>query len=461
LTSSPAGSTPNALPDGRGAAGAPPGSRGSALLIARDLVKTFTTPEGNPLPVLDRISLTLGEGEIVALLGRSGSGKSTLLRTLMGLIRPTEGEVQYRGHPVTGPMPGMAMVFQSFALFPWLTVQQNVELGLEAVGVPRGERHQRAVAAIDLIGLDGFESAYPRELSGGMRQRVGFARALVTNPEILFMDEPFSALDVLTAETLRTELLELWIEHRIPTKSILLVTHNIEEAALMADRILVLAANPGRVRAEIPVRSPRANDRAHPAYRELVEQVYHIMTTPTATVGPLAPTADVGSLAYRLPHAPVTALAGLLERVAHGPDYGREDLPRLAEEMHLEIDDLFPLTDAAELLGLAVVREGDIQLTREGRAFVDGSTDEQKRLFAAHLAERVRLVAHILRVLETRPGGQAPRERFVRELEDYLSTEDAETVLATAIGWGRYAELFEYDANSGVLSKEPFAQASR
>ena len=429
------------------------------LLSARDLVKTFTTPEGKPFPVLDRITLDLRAGEIVALLGRSGCGKSTLLRSLMGLVRPTEGEVCYHGQPVTGPMPGMAMVFQSFALFPWLTVQQNVELGLEALAVPRDERQQRALAAIDLIALDGFESAYPRELSGGMRQRVGFARALVTNPEILFMDEPFSALDVLTAETLRTELLELWMEKRIPTRSILLVTHNIEEAALMADRILVLAANPGRIRAEIRVPSPRANDRTHPAFRELVEQVYHIMTTPTAPAGPLAPAADVGSLAFRLPHASLTALAGLLERVAYGPDYGREDLPRLAEEMQLEIDDLFPLTDAAELLGLAVVREGDIQLTPEGRAFADGSTEARKRLFAAHLLERVRLVAHIRRVLETRPGGLAPKERFVRELEDYMSTEDAEAVLATAISWGRYAELFEYDATAGVLSKEPLAPA--
>ncbi len=429
-----------------------PREAGKVLLSARDLVKTFITPEGKPLRVLDRITLELRDREIVALLGRSGSGKSTLLRALMGLVRLTEGEVRYRGRPVVGPMPGMAMVFQTFALFPWLTVQQNVELGLEAQGVPARERQRRALDAIDLIGLDGFESAYPRELSGGMRQRVGLARALVTDPDLLFMDEPFSALDVLTAETLRAELLELWMERRIATKAMLIVTHNIEEAALMADRILILAANPGRIRAEVRVPSPRLNDRLHPAFRELVEHVYRVMTTPAPAAEPVHPGADVGSIAFRLPRAPISALTGLLERVAEGPDYGREDLPRLAEEMQLQIDDLFPLTDAAELLGLAVAREGDIQLTAEGRAFVDGDTEARKRLFAAHVVERVPLVAHIRRVLEARPGGRAPEERFLRELEDYMSTEDAQGVLASAIDWGRYAELFEFDDSAGVLS---------
>ncbi|MCX7600357.1 MAG: ABC transporter ATP-binding protein, partial [Meiothermus sp.] len=224
-----------------------------ALLEARNLTKTFTTPEGKPFTVLESIHLELQEGEIVALLGRSGSGKSTLLRCLSGLLRPSAGEVRYRGQPVQGPMPGMAMVFQSFALFPWLTVQQNVELGLEAMGIPAPQRRRKALEAIDLVGLDGFEKAFPKELSGGMRQRVGFARALVTEPEVLFMDEPMSALDVLTAETLRLELLNLWQSERLPLKGILLVTHNIEEAVLLADRILVLSSNPGRIRAEIAV----------------------------------------------------------------------------------------------------------------------------------------------------------------------------------------------------------------
>ncbi len=423
------------------------------ILSASHLTKIFQTPEGKDLRVLDDITVELREGEIVALLGRSGSGKSTLLRSLIGLITPTSGEVRYRNRPVPGPMAGMAMVFQSFALFPWLTVQQNVELGLETQGVPLGERHRRALEAIDLIGLDGFESAYPKELSGGMRQRVGCARALVTNPDVLLMDEPFSALDVLTAENLRSEILALWAERRIPTRAILLVTHNIEEAVLMADRILVLSPNPGRIRAEVPVTLARPRDRDATDFRDLVEQIYTIMTTPlTAQVE--TPDADQSSIAYRLPKAPVSQLNGLLELVASGPDYGRDDLPHLASDMQLEVDDLFPITDAAQLLGFARVEQGDITLLPLGSTFVKATIQQSKSLFAEQLLEHVALVAHIRRVLETRPDHRAPEDRFLRELEDYMSSEDADSVLATAIDWGRYAELFEYDYNSGVLSLE-------
>ncbi|WP_337869795.1 nitrate/sulfonate/bicarbonate ABC transporter ATP-binding protein [Meiothermus sp.] len=418
------------------------------LLEAHNLTKTFTTPEGKPFGVLEDIHLELQEGEIVALLGRSGSGKSTLLRCLSGLLRPSAGEVRYRGQPVQGPMPGMAMVFQSFALFPWLTVQQNVELGLEAMGIPAPQRRQRALEAIDLVGLDGFEKAFPKELSGGMRQRVGFARALVTQPEVLFMDEPMSALDVLTAETLRLELLHLWQSGRLPLKGILLVTHNIEEAVLLADRILVLSSNPGQIRAEIAVTLGHPREREDPAFQELVEEIYRILTTRPA---PERATLEPLTLGHRLPQAPVGALTGLLERVAEGPDYGKEDLPRLAEEMHLEVDDLFPLLDAAELLGLAVLQAGDIQLTAEGQRFVKAGLERRKHILAERLLQQVPLVGHIHRVLHTRPTGRAPEERFLRELEDYMSTEDAEKVLATAIDWGRYAELFEYDYNTGLL----------
>lgn len=427
-----------------------------SLLQATNLSKTFTTPEGRPFGVLEGINLELREGEIVALLGRSGSGKSTLLRCLSGLLLPSKGEVRYRGQVVRGPMPGMAMVFQSFALFPWLTVQQNVELGLEAMGIPAPERRRRALEAIDLIGLDGFEKAFPKELSGGMRQRVGFARALVTEPEVLFMDEPFSALDVLTAETLRGELLELWGSGRVPIQSILLVTHNIEEAVLLADRILVLSASPGRIRAEVAVALPHPREREDFAFQELVEEVYRILTTrPTlerATPEPL-------TLGHRLPQAPVGALVGLLERVAEGPDYGKEDLPRLAEEMRLEVDDLFPLLDAAELLGLAVLQEGDVRLTPEGQRFAQADLEERKKIFAERLLFHLPLVGHIYRVLHTRSTGRASEERFLRELEDYMSTKDAEAVLATAIDWGRYAELFEYDYNAGVLYKNQEVQS--
>lgn len=422
-----------------------------SILSATHLTKTFSAPEGRPFTVLDDIDLELKEGEIVALLGRSGSGKSTLLRCLSGLVRPSSGEVRYRGQRVRGPMPGMAMVFQSFALFPWLTVQQNVELGLEAMGVPAPQRRRRALEVIDLIGLDGFEKALPKELSGGMRQRVGFARALVTNPDILFMDEPFSALDVLTAETLRDELLELWNERRIPTRSILLVSHNIEEVVLLANRILVLSANPGRIMAEVTVPLPYPRKREHPVFVERVEQVYRILTTRPGLERPAAEAIGIG---HRLPRAPIGALEGLLERVAEGPGFGREDLSKLAGEMQLEVDELFPLLDAAELLGLAVVQEGDIRLTLPGQRFAAASSDTRKKIFAERMLLSVPLVGHIHRVLQTRPNGRAPEERFVRELEDYMSTEDALAVLATAIDWGRYAELFEYDYNAGVLYGE-------
>jgi NitT/TauT family transport system ATP-binding protein len=417
--------------------------RTQALLHADRLSKTFESPEGKPFRVLDNISLDLRDGEIVALLGRSGSGKSTLLRSLLGLLPPTSGEVRYRGRPVTGPMPGMAMVFQTFALFPWLTIQQNVELGLEAQGVVQAERARRALEAIDLIGLDGFESALPKELSGGMRQRVGFARALVTNPDILFMDEPFSALDVLTAQNLRTELLELWLQHSIPTRALLIVTHNIEEAVLMADRILVLAANPGRIMAEVSVPLPHPRSRDDAAFQKLVDEIYTIMTTPAPPVDEAQPDADRTSIAYRLPKAPLESLGGLIELVASGPDFGRDDLPRLAEEMQLDVDDLFPITDAAELLKMAQVQAGDISLLPAGEAFARGDIQQQKRVFAEQLVQHVPLVTHIQRVLQTRPDHRAPEERFLSELEDYMSQDE------------RYAELFAYDYNAGVLSLEP------
>lgn len=422
------------------------------LLNATNLRKEFATREGGSHVVLDGINVSLHEDEVVALLGRSGSGKSTLLRCLIGLSRPTSGDVSYRGQPVTGLIPDAAMVFQTFALFPWLTVQQNVELALEGKGLTREERTKRALAMLDVIGLDGFESAFPKELSGGMRQRVGFARALAASPQVLFMDEPFSALDVLTSENLRGELLDLWLERRIPTRCILIVTHNIEEAIEMADRVLVLGTNPGRIRAEVSVTLRRPRDRDDPAFRELVDRVYEIMTTPqeqsTTTPAP-------DPVWRRLPLAPINRLKGLLDRVAEGPDHGHDDLPVLAEEMRLDVDDLFPLTDALEILGFAKVSDGDITLTPAGQAFAEADILRQKEIFAEHLLEHVPLIARIRKVLDTRPDGRAPRERFLHELEDTLTGPDADETLEVATDWGRYAELFEFDANSGVFTLDP------
>lgn len=414
--------------------------------------KAFKTPDGEDLKILDGVDLSLREDEILVLLGRSGSGKSTLLRIMSGLVPPTGGEVLYRDQPVTGPVPGLSMVFQSFALFPWLTVLENVELGLEARGVPRAERLRRALAAIDLIGLDGFESAYPRELSGGMRQRVGFARALVVDPDVLLMDEAFSALDVLTAENLRTDLLDLWEARQIPLRGILLVSHNIEEAVLMADRIVIFASNPGRVAAEIPIRLPQPRNRQAPEFRRLVEEIYAIMTRR----GPQAPRRAEG-LSYRLPTAAINRLAGLIEAIdAESETSGQRfiSLPELADDMQLSVDDLFPLVESLEILDMAMVVEGQIALTAVGRRYVNGDTQERKTVFARQLLKFIPLAAHIRSVLDERPNHRAPAERFLAELEDSLSNDESQRVLDVAINWGRYAEIFAYDDDAEILSLE-------
>jgi NitT/TauT family transport system ATP-binding protein len=406
------------------------------------------------LVVLDGVNLTLREGEIVALLGRSGSGKSTLLRIVSGLLSPTAGTVLWRGRPIQGPTEGVAMVFQSFALFPWLTVQENVELGLEARGVLRAERKKRAEEAIDLIGLGGFESAYPKELSGGMRQRVGLARALVVHPELLLMDEPFSALDVLTAETLRTDLIDLWMDHKLPVKSIMMVTHNIEEAVLMCDRILVFASNPGRVATEMAVPFPHPRNRLDPAFRQMVDDIYAVMTRRAAPEPRAAAAALASPLALPLQRVGTNLMSGLMETLAGPPYNGRADLPALAASLQYEVDDLLPLGETLQLLGFAVLEEGDIHLAEPGRRFVDGDTDERKRLFAEALRAHVPLVNMIRQVLDQRWNHRASAARFRDELEDHMSPDYAEDTLRTVVAWGRYAELFSYDEEAEQFSLE-------
>ena len=415
--------------------------------------KRFTAEKGR-IAVLEDINLQLHTGEIVAIVGKSGCGKSTILRILSGLIPASSGRVLYRGKLVKKPMPGISMVFQSFALFPWLTVLGNVELGLEAQGVPPAERRQRALAVIDMIGLDGFESAYPKELSGGMRQRVGFARALVVNPDVLLMDEAFSALDVPTAETLRGDFLDLWLEHLIPTRAVLLVTHNIEEALFLADRVVVLDSNPGRIKAEVAVTLKHPRDRESIPFRRLVERIYIIMTTPViGAEGVLAIPARPG-IGHRLPNITVGRLAGVLEEINQPANAGRVSLPALAETLQLEVDDLFPILEALELLDFARVIGQEVQLSRHGQAFAEADILARKVIFGEHLLKRVPLAAHIRRVLDERPGSRAPRSRFLRELEDYLSEDEAERVFTVIVDWGRYAELLAYDHNSGILSTE-------
>jgi NitT/TauT family transport system ATP-binding protein len=425
------------------------------LLATSALCKTYRTADRAGRLVLDHIDFCLREGEIVAILGKSGSGKSTFLRAIAGLTPPSEGVVTYRGTTVEAPVTGIAMVFQTFALFPWLTVLGNVELGLEAQGVAMSERRQRAIGAIDLIGLDGYESAYPKELSGGMRQRVGFARALVVNPDVLLLDEPFSALDVLTAETLRGDLMELWVQQRVPTKGVVFVSHNIEEAVEISDRILIFSSDPGRIRAEIPVPLPRPRDPGTPAFRQIVDQVYTILTTvPGREPGKRGVQATQIGIAYRLPPASIQQLMGLLDTLVAEPFNGRADLPHLAETIDLAVDDLFPLLETLQILGFAQVGGGDIEATTAGRAIAEADMLKRKQIFAEHLLRYVPLIAHIRRVLDERPGHAAPSGRFLSELEDHLSEEDAGEVFDTVVNWARYAELFAYDYDRAVLSLE-------
>jgi NitT/TauT family transport system ATP-binding protein len=402
-------------------------------------------------PVIDGVDLTLFEGEIVGLLGRSGSGKSTLLRSIAGLITPDEGSVHFASDP-DRRTPDISMVFQTFALFPWLTVQQNVELGLEALKVPAEKRRSRALAAIDLIGLDGFENAFPKELSGGMRQRVGLARAIVVDPALLLLDEPFSALDVLTAETLRTDLLDLWFEGRMPIKSMLIVTHNIEEAVLMCDRILVFSANPGRIAAEIRVDLPQPRDRLDPAFRALVDDIYARMTARSAATPANEGVLPGMGIAMVLPRVSTNSLAGLIEEVDAAPFNGRASLAELADSLNLEIDALLPMAESLQLLRFAELSGAEIKLTGEGRRYALADVDDRKAMFAKALLSHVPLSQHIRRILDERASHTAPARRFRDELEDHMSPDYAEETLATVTLWGRYAEIFAYDEQADEFS---------
>jgi NitT/TauT family transport system ATP-binding protein len=423
------------------------------LIDLRGVSKSFRSPDGSPRTVLEGVDFALAEGEIVALLGKSGSGKSTLLRIIAGLAQADNGMTHYRGRPIRGPVSGIAMVFQSFALFPWLTVQQNVELGLEAQGVAPEQRRERADAMLELIGLAGFGGALPRELSGGMRQRVGIARALVTNPDVLLMDEAFSALDVLTGETLRNDILELWDGKRIPTRGILIVSHNIEEAVMMADRIIILSSDPGRIRNEIRIGLPRPRDADSPAVRALIDEVYGLMTmrpAPAPTVGvPGVPA--VARVDYRLPDTDVARIEAVLDLLAASPYDGRADLPQLSEDTELPDEELFPAYEALALLGLAHVERGDIALSALGRHFAESEHTLRQAMFGQQVLAHAPLVARIRQQLEIEPNGTLPEEPFLELLEDSMEAEEAKRMLEVAIEWGRYGEVYEYDYHTGRL----------
>ncbi|MEP7102440.1 MAG: nitrate/sulfonate/bicarbonate ABC transporter ATP-binding protein [Burkholderiales bacterium] len=422
-----------------------------AIVELKNVGKSFKSADGSARSVLEGVDFRLAEGEIVSLLGQSGSGKSTMLRIMAGLIPADTGEVRLRDQPLYGPARGVSMVFQSFALFPWLTVQANVELGLEARGVAPAERARRAEAAIKLIGLTGFEGALPRELSGGMRQRVGIARALVVEPEVLLMDEAFSALDVLTGERLREDILELWTSKAMPTKAILVVSHNIEEAVLMADRVLIFASDPGRVRFQLSVQLPRPRNPESAEVRQLIDEVYALMTIGRASRGRTAEEPVALQLGERLPEADIGRMEGLLELLAGDTFDGRADLPRLAEETELTDDELLPLAQAVSLLGLAQLAQGDLHITPLGQQYVDGEHTLRQELFGRQLLAHVPLAAHIRHSLEQEESGELPEEPFLQLLSETLDAQEAERVLRTAIEWGRHGEVFEYNYTTGLI----------
>lgn len=422
----------------------------NVLIRLTDIVKSFRSADGAPRMVLEGVNFSLAEGEIVALLGKSGSGKSTLLRIMAGLIPADSGQSTYRGQDIRAPVSGIAMVFQSFALFPWLTVQQNVELGLEAQGMAAPEREKRADAMLELMGLTGFGGALPRELSGGMRQRVGIARALVTNPDVLLMDEAFSALDVLTGETLRNDILDLWDSNRIPTKGILIVSHNIEEAIMMADRIIILSSEPGRIRSEIKIDLPRPRAADAMEVRTLIDEVYGLMTM-RPVHGSTPDTARAAHAGYRLPATNVSHIEGILELLSGMPFNGRADLPQLAQEAELSDEELFPTYEALGLLGLAHVDKGDITLTPIGQRYAEAEHTLRQEIFGQQLLTHVPLAAHIRQQLENEPSGTMLEKPFLELLEEFCKDDEAQRVLEVAIEWGRYGEVYEYDFHTGRL----------
>ena len=422
------------------------------IIRAEKIEKYYAQPSQNRIQVISATDLSVVPGEILALLGPSGSGKSTMLRMLTGLSTPSAGQVYWHEKPIAESEINVSIVFQSFALFPWLTVLQNVEAPLQARGVPPDVRRERSMKMLDTVGLDGFEGAYPKELSGGMRQRVGFVRALVVEPEVLFMDEPFSALDVLTAENLRSELLELWSNKTMPTKAVFIVTHNIEEAVLLADRIIVLGRNPGHIRTDFRVQLPQPRDRKSEPFTQLVDYIYKVLTRPDVPAAEAPdhqhPTRvrDQRQMHYQmLPHARPGGMAGLLELLLDKG--GRDDIYRLADDLTFEIDDLLPIVDAAQLLGFLKIEEGDAAITESGTEFANSEILRQKELFRDAAVANVLLLRQIRRALEAKSDHTVPEEFFLDMLDEQFSEEECLRQIETAVTWGRYAELFDFDAS--------------
>lgn len=400
------------------------------------------------------IHLEIPQDKFIALLGPSGCGKSTLLRIITGLQRPTKGNVIYRGQELHGVNPYATIVFQTFALFPWLNVLENVELALRMHGIPSQLRTTRALDLIDRVGLDGFETAYPRELSGGMRQKVGFARAMAVEPELLCLDEPFSALDVLSAESLRGELMELWINGDIPTRAILMVSHNIEEVVFMADHIVVMDKEPGRIVSELDVRLPHPRQRKSAEFQILIDQVYSLLAGQTQPEHiELGSAPGESGQTRRLPNIAIGDLTALLESLAELP-HNRADIYLLTDELGIDSDKLLRLTETAELLGFATIDKGDIALTALGETFAEASILARKEIFATRI-RRVPLFRWLMTMLQAAPRKQLEREVIQAALELEFPPEEAQRQLEIAVNWGRYAEVLSYDDDEEMIYLEP------
>ncbi len=420
------------------------------IIEACQIEKNFQQPDGREIQIIAPMDLSVESDSIFALLGPSGSGKSTLLRILSGLTAPSSVTVLLHGQPLDSCAPNIGIVFQSFALFPWLTVLENVEVPLVARGLEHPARHAQALEALAMVGLKGFENAYPKELSGGMKQRVGFARALAVKPEVLFMDEPFSALDVLTAENLRGELMELWIKDEIPTRSVFLVTPNIEEAVLLADRIVVLGTHPAKIRADFRISLPQPRDRKSAEFLVYVDYIYKVMTQPELECSPVTELPTLRKPPFQvLPHATAGGMAGLLEFL--NDRGGEEDMYHLAEELLMEVDDLFPIVDAAVMLRFADSTRGDVQITPAGKEFAEADITTRKQLFRAAILSHVTLIQQIRNALERKSNREVPLEFFRDVLDEHLSHDDVQRQIDTALNWGRYAEIFTYDSETDRL----------
>jgi NitT/TauT family transport system ATP-binding protein len=420
------------------------------LCEARNISHDFTLPNGQQLRVLEHVNVTVGASEVVALLGPSGSGKSTILRMLAGLITPTHGEVFYHGHPLHGLNPGVAIVFQSFALFPWMTVTENVKVVLEVLRLSPHEIAERSERGITRVGLGGFEKAYPRELSGGMKQRVGMARALAVEPEILFMDEPFSQVDALTAETLRTEVLDIWSAKERSLSSILMVSHDIKEVVFMADRIIVLGgAHPAQVRKVVQNDLPRPRDYRAPECLQLVDHLHDIITGSELPDVPAGPTPREHGFVEPIPPVSAVEIVGLLELLdTRG---GKEDVFRIAVAGNKEFGHVIAVVKAAEMLNFVDTPKSTVILEALGKRFVQASADERKAIWRDQLLT-LSLFREIHNVLRRQRKHRIDRDFILETIVIRLPQENYERVFETLVGWATFGDLFAYDEAKNTVA---------